>query len=1264
MKTQQLGKDFVTNNKACFKCGHFDHLAYDCGVWVNKGNSWLKNNYTQKSRTPRTVFHKTDRTPAAVNRTHMNGAQPKGTYFAKTTHSYVRRPFQRKLAVRTQFRVPRVSTVNTKFPTGNLKLSTADLGNKGKAVKASACWIWRPKQNTTDKGYWDNGCSRHMTGNISYLSDYEPYDEGYVSFGQGGGKITGKGIIKIGTKDVASQDVKKDVFSLRYIALPNWFHEAHLESSISNAQDACNANAPKSNGNFNPTATSKNPLADQMETLIMEFAIPTVSSPVLTACLDNSPEPSSGTRLISKRVTSQDDTPSLDNILTLSNRPIGTKWVLKNKKDERGIVIRNKARQVAQGHTHKEGIDYEEVFAPVARIEAIRLFLAYASFMGFTVYQIDVKSAFLYGIIDEEVYVMQPPGFQDPEFPARVYKEEKAMYGLHQAPRAWYGTLSKYLLTNSFQREEGWHFSLSRQGKDGTGKDVDLHLYRSMIGSLMYLTASRPDIMFAVCAHARHKVTPKECHLHAVKRIFRYLKGHPKLGLWYPKYSPFDLVAYSDSDYGGATQDRKSTTGGCQFLGRRLISWQCKKQTIVATSTTKAEYVAAASGCGQVMWIQNQLLDYGLSFCDFHNMIAILEKYEHNVDFHQIVDLLRPLISGTKILATVDGKSRTISESLIKRNLKLNDEEGISSLPDAELFENLALMRYNILPNQKFTFQKGQFSHKWKYLIHTIMQCLSLKSIGFNEFSSNIATAVGEGSGTPTEPHHTPSPKAQQSPHTAPSSPSSPATTETIPTSTPTEIPTLRQYSRRAKRIAQSIALPTATDEPASLLRDDSQREAFPTVSGLEAGQDRENIIKTSVLPHDSTPRVNFFDADEGNLEISSLKARIKILEDKDKGTAKMSGEDATIKGRSLETGEEAGIEKSTERGSNDTEELVNVLTSIDAATILTSRVQAVSVPPVTEIPNVGVPTGSGLVPTASPIFTTASVVTPYSRRKGKEKMVESDTPKKKNVQEQIEEELQMLIDGLDRNNKVIAKHLQEYEQFAADLSIGEKIDFLNELVKYQDQYVKVLKYQAQQSKPLSKKQQREFYMSVLKSHPGWKTKHFRGMTLEEIREKFIPVWKQIEDFVPMASKEEGERMKRKGLMLEHESAKKMKTSKEVSKEDLKEIMQLVPVEEKIIRLGEHTSVYQLFVDMLKHFDREDLNLLWTLVKETLNIKQASSDKEKELWVELKRLFDPDFKEQLWTHTQALMHDPVEWRLYDTYGSPCVYQRARDFHAS
>ncbi|GKB80725.1 putative ribonuclease H-like domain-containing protein [Tanacetum coccineum] len=342
--------------------------------------------------------------------------------------------------------------------------------------------------------------------------------------------------------------------------------------------------------------------------------------------------------------------------LPSGKKAIGTKWVFKNKRDERSIVVKNKARLVAQGFRQEEGIDYDEVFAPVARIEAIRLFLAFASYMGFTVYQMDVKSAFLYGTIEEEVYVHQPPGFVDPAHPNKVYKVIKALYGLHQAPRAWYETLSSFLMENGFRRgtidktlfikkkksdimlvqvyvddiifgstkksmctefEDCMHkrFQMSSMGeltfflglqvkqqpdgifisqdkyvadilkkfdfwsirtattpiesnkplvKDEDGVDVDVHVYRSMIGFLMYLTASRLDIMFAVC-------------------------------LWYPRDSPFELEAYSDSDYGGASLNKKSTTGGCQFLGKRLISWQCKKQTIVVNSTTEAEYVAAAN---------------------------------------------------------------------------------------------------------------------------------------------------------------------------------------------------------------------------------------------------------------------------------------------------------------------------------------------------------------------------------------------------------------------------------------------------------------------------------------------------------------------------------------------------------------------------------------------------------------------------------------------------------------------------------------------
>ncbi|GJZ58688.1 putative ribonuclease H-like domain-containing protein [Tanacetum coccineum] len=331
--------------------------------------------------------------------------------------------------------------------------------------------------------------------------------------------------------------------------------------------------------------------------------------------------------------------------LPYGKKAIGTKWVYRNKKDERGVVVRNKARLVAQGHRQEEGIDYDEVFAPVARIEAIRIFLAFASYMGFIVYQMDVKSAFLYGKIDEEVYVSQPPGFLDPKYPQKVYKVKSWCDEFEALMKSRFqmssmGELSFFLGLQVKQTEDGIFISQDKYVaeilkkfdfanvktastpietqkplvKDEEASDVDVHLYRSMIGSLMYLTASRPDIMFAVCACSRFQVTPKSSHLSAVKRIFRYLKGKPKLGLWYPRVSSFDLESYSDSDYAGANLDRKSTTGGCQFLGRRLISWQCKKQTIVATSTTEAEYVAAASCCGQVLWIQNQMLDYGFNF--------------------------------------------------------------------------------------------------------------------------------------------------------------------------------------------------------------------------------------------------------------------------------------------------------------------------------------------------------------------------------------------------------------------------------------------------------------------------------------------------------------------------------------------------------------------------------------------------------------------------------------------------------------------------
>nr|GEY45810.1 putative ribonuclease H-like domain-containing protein [Tanacetum cinerariifolium] len=312
LKSHQLGPGFVMKKKACFNCGDFNHLAYDCRKRVKRGTTRSQN---YKSSTHRPSVHRPHGPPMRPMRSNMNVARPNRTSFNKLAHSYTNRPFQRKSAVRSQYRAPWVPIVNRNFPsvnrkfsigsrnfptanrkfpttsrkflTDSTKFSTAGIGMKGKAGSS--------QNNIDDKGYWDSGCSRHMTGNISYLFDYEPFNGGYVSFRQGGCKITGKGTIKT-------------------------------------------------------------------------------------------------------------------------------------------------------------------VFAPVARIEAIRLFLAYASFMAFTVYQMDVKSAFLYGTIDEEMYVMQPPGFQDPEYPARVYKVEKAMYGLHQAPRAWFQVTPKTSHLQAVKRIFRHHF--------------------------------------------------------------------------------------------------------------------------------------------------------------------------------------------------------------------------------------------------------------------------------------------------------------------------------------------------------------------------------------------------------------------------------------------------------------------------------------------------------------------------------------------------------------------------------------------------------------------------------------------------------------------------------------------------------------------------------------------------------------------------------------------------------------------------------------
>nr|GEU38396.1 ribonuclease H-like domain-containing protein [Tanacetum cinerariifolium] len=544
LKSHQLGPDFVMKKKACFNCGNFKHLANDCRKRV------------KKNFTPRPVARKPYRPSQRLVKTHLNDAWPNRTFFNKQAHPYTNRPVHRTSAVRSPSRAPWVPTVNRKyspvnrkfstgsrnfptanrkfptasrkFPTGSTKSITPDMGLKGKVVKPPACWFWRPSQNLSTKG----GCKITGKGtikmgklefeNVYFVKDlkYNLFSVSQICDNKNSVLFTDSECIVLGRdfkdltclvakvsaneimlwhrrlEDETSGILKKFIneienlkdLNVKIIRCDNGeeFRNKEINDFFSQKgikREFSNARTPQQNG----VAEKRNrTLIEAARTMLADAKLPVTfwAEAVDTACyISDALQDPSWVEAMQEELLQF----KIQNVWTLVNypkgvRPIRTKWVLKNKKDKRWIVIRNKARLVAQGHTQEEGIDYDEM---------------------------DVKSAFLYGTIDEEVYVMQPPGFQDLEFPSKVYKVEKAMYRLHQAHRAWYGLKM-------------------------------LPWTRRILGERMEL-------------EKMHQVTPKECHLNAVKRIFRYLKGHPKLGLWYPKESPFDFVSFSDSDYDSAT---------------------------------------------------------------------------------------------------------------------------------------------------------------------------------------------------------------------------------------------------------------------------------------------------------------------------------------------------------------------------------------------------------------------------------------------------------------------------------------------------------------------------------------------------------------------------------------------------------------------------------------------------------------------------------------------------------------------------------------
>ncbi|GJX07855.1 putative ribonuclease H-like domain-containing protein [Tanacetum coccineum] len=650
MMSQRLGSNFEMFNKACYVCGSFDHLQVNCNyhhkqfqkqrmvkpIWnnaqrVNHQNFAKKTHpCAKKNMVPKAVLMKSGlvsvNTARQVNVAHtkttVNAARPM-SYLSKKAHSTIKRPINKNTTFKNNNFNQRVNTVKDKnVNTIRPKSAVNDArpkavvntikGNNVNVVKASACWS-SPQIDLQDQGVIDSGCSRHMTGNMSYLTDYEEIDGGYVAFGGNpkGGKITGKGTIKTGNLDFENvyfvRELKFNLFSVSQMC--------DKKNSVLFNDTECIVLSP----NFK--------LIDESQVLLRVSRKNNMYSIDLKNIV-----PKRGLTCLFAKATSDES--------KLWHRRLGHLNFKTMNKLVKGNLVRGLPSKLFEndqtcvacqkGKQHRASCKSKTENSISLPLHLLHMDLFGPTFvkslkkkMYCLVVTDDYSSSTVNAVGTNEVNAVGGDMSIELPFDQKCLLWKMIAYLTSQV-------MTEIHKDHPLDQVIGDLQSATQTRK--MSKNLDKH--GSMIGPLMYLTPLRHDIMFAVCACARYQVNPKVSHLHVVKRIFRYLKGQPKLGLWYPKDSPFDLVAYTNSDYARASLDMKSTTGGCQFLGCRLISWQCKKQTVVANSTTKAEYVVASSCCGQVLWIQNQLLDYG--DCNEKKLIQMVKI---NID-KNVADLL------------------------------------------------------------------------------------------------------------------------------------------------------------------------------------------------------------------------------------------------------------------------------------------------------------------------------------------------------------------------------------------------------------------------------------------------------------------------------------------------------------------------------------------------------------------------------------------------------------------------------------------------
>nr|GEV56190.1 hypothetical protein [Tanacetum cinerariifolium] len=845
--------------------------------------------------------------------------------------------------------------------------------------------------------------------------------------------------------------------------------------------------------------------------------------------------------------------------------------------------------------------------------------------------EMHVNNAFLYAKIEEEAYVCQPHGFEDCDFPDRVYKVERVLYGLHQASRAWYETLSTYLLDNRFQRgmigktffikgtkvifreltfflglqvkqkEDGIFINqdkyvneiLTKFGfsdvktastplethktllKDEKSKDADEHLYRSMIGLLMYLTSSRPDIMFVVCAYVRFQVNPKISHLHAVKMIFRYLKGQLKLGLWYPKDSPFDLVAYTDSDYVGATLDRKSTTKGCQFLWCRIISWQCKKKSV-----TKIH------------------IDNESTICIVKNLVFHSKTKHIEIRHHFIRDS-----NEKKLIQMIKIHTNNNVADLLTKAFDPTESAGFEQIID---FMNAHPIKYALTVN--LTIYTSCVEQFW------------------------VTTKV-------------------------------------------------KNINGEAQLHSKTVA-----DEAVNEEMYDSLEMATTTAANLDAEQDRGNIIKTqSKATPLGTPLLRLETTKIVQAkEIANLKKRVKRLERKTKsrshGLKRLYKVGLSARMESSADEESLGEKDASKQrrisdiDANQDIYLVNG-EEVNASSIATATTTTPATTPTIYMDEITLakalieiktsrPKAKGLVmqepsetPRPTPII--CSQQPSKVQDKGKGIMVEPDMPLKKKSQISLDEKLAFKLQAEeDEQERIVREKAQQIEE-------------------KRRKFFDAKKAKEKRNKPPTKAQQRSLMCTNLKNMDGWRTRALKNKSFAKIQDLFDKAMKMVNMFVDIDTKvvESSKKAqagivqesssKRVGDKIKQESSKKQKIKDGNESAELKRCLEIVPndrdkvtinatplssksptiVDYKIYKEGRkiffqifradgNSQMYLTFSKLLKNFDREDLEVLWRLVKDRFVKIKLVDDMDSFMLHTLKTMFEHHVEDTVWKNQQ------------------------------